>query len=92
MLAAVLGAALIGIEDRLQPPSPITGNAYEIDGLPQLAPDWEAAIAAFETDPLVARIFAPDLIRNMALTKRQEIVRFATLPEDEHWLSYLETV
>ncbi len=92
MLAAVLGAALIGIEDRLQPPSPITGNAYEIDGLPQLAPDWAAAIAAFETDPLVARIFAPDLIRNMALTKRQEIVRFATLPEDEHWLSYLETV
>ena len=92
MLAAVLGAALIGIEDRLQPPPPITGNAYEIDGLPQLAPDWAAAIAAFETDPLVARIFAPDLIRNMALTKRQEIVRFAALPEDEHWLSYLETV
>ena len=29
MIAAVLGAALIGIEDRKTPPAPIVGNAYE---------------------------------------------------------------
>ncbi len=92
MLAAVLGAALIGIEDAMQPPAPITGNAYEIDGLPQLAPDWSSAVTAFENDPIVARIFPGDLIRNMAMTKRQEIARFADRPADEHWLSYLEAV
>ncbi len=92
MLAAVLGAALIGIEDAMQPPAPITGNAYEIDGLPQLAPDWSSAVTAFENDPVVARIFPGDLIRNMAMTKRQEIARFADRPANEHWLSYLEAV
>lgn len=92
MLAAVLGAAMIGIEDGMQPPAPITGNAYEIEGVPQLAPDLPKAIAAWDSDPLIARIFAPDLIRNLAMTKRQEITRFADLPPEEHWLSYLDTV
>ena len=92
MLAAVLGAALVGIDDRMQPTSPISGNAYEIEGLPQLAPDWRSAISAFEADPLIARIFAADLIRYMAMTKRQEIARFADRPSEEHWLSYLEAV
>ncbi|MTI03786.1 glutamine synthetase family protein [Roseibium sp. RKSG952] len=92
MLAAVLGAALNGIKDGIQAPEPISGNAYEIDGLPQLAGDWQSAIAGFETDPQVARIFPADLIRFMAMTKRQEIARFADRPAEEHWLSYLEAV
>ncbi len=92
MLAAVLGAAMVGIEDGLRPPSPISGNAYELTDLPQLAADWPSAISAFETDPVVARIFPDDLIRNLVMTKRQEIARFASHPPDEHWLSYLESV
>lgn len=92
MLAAVLGAAMNGIEDQSEPPAPISGNAYEIDGLPQLAADWTQAIAAFETDPNVARIFPADLIRYFAMTKRQEIKRFAERPSENHWLSYVEAV
>ena len=30
MLAAVLGAAMNGIEDAEEPPAPISGNAYEM--------------------------------------------------------------
>ena len=92
VLAAVLGAALVGIKDGMQPPSPISGNAYETEGIPQLVPDWRSAISAFEADPLIARIFAADLIRNLTMTKRQEIARFADHPPEEHWLSYLEAV
>ncbi|WP_282169276.1 glutamine synthetase family protein [Ruegeria atlantica] len=92
MLAAVLGGAMNGIEDQSEPPAPITGNAYEVDGLPQLAADWTQAIAAFETDPNVARIFPADLIRYFAMTKRQEIRRFAERPSENHWLSYVEAV
>ncbi len=91
-LTAVLGAALVGIEDGLQPPTPITGNAYALDDLPQLARGLAAAIEAFEADPMIARLFPADLIRNLALTKRQEMSRFASRPADEHWLSYLEAV
>ncbi|SPJ27531.1 glutamine synthetase family protein [Falsiruegeria mediterranea] len=92
MLAAVLGAAMVGIEDAMEPPTPISGNAYALDGVPQLAPDWPSAVSRFEDSDLVARIFSADLIRNLAMTKRQEITLFAERPTERHWLSYLETV
>ena len=91
VLTTILGSALVGIEDGMQPPAPITGNAYDLD-LPGVMPDWSSALDRFESDPLIARIFPPDLIRNYAMTKRQEIRRLAELPEEEHWKVYLETV
>jgi len=92
MLAAVLGAAMNGIEDQVSPPAPITGNAYAIPDLPRLAPDWASAIDAFETSDLIARIFAPLLIENMVMTKRQELARMGEIPRENHWLATLETV
>ena len=92
MLATVLGAALIGIEDRLTPPDPITGNAYELSGTPRLVSNWTEAIDRIESDPLVARFLPPGLIANLVMTKRQEVARFATMPPEQHWISYLEAV
>ncbi|NOD91981.1 glutamine synthetase [Ruegeria sp. HKCCD4884] len=92
MLTAVLGAALVGIEDGLQPPAPISGNAYDLTDLPQLMPDWSTAIDRFEADPMIARLFPTDLIRYLAMTKRQEVKRFSGIPPEAHWLSYLEAV
>jgi len=92
VLSVVLGAALIGIEDGMVPPAPITGNAYELEGLPHLAQSWEDAINIFESDPLIARIFSPQLIRNLVMTKRQEQSVFARRAPETHWLSYLESV
>ncbi len=91
MLAAVLGAAIAGIEDAAAPPAPITGNAYDRD-LPQIPGDWASAIDTFETCPQVARIFAPDLIRNLVLTKRQELRQMQKLSPEEQVAIYLETV
>ncbi|UXX84054.1 glutamine synthetase family protein [Roseovarius pelagicus] len=89
--AAILGAALIGIEDDMDPGTPISGNAYGQD-LPQLAEDWRTAVDLFESDPLIARIFEPKMVRNLVLTKRQEIEIMFELPEDQHWKTYLEKV
>ncbi|MFO7759497.1 MAG: glutamine synthetase family protein [Roseovarius sp.] len=89
--AAILGAAITGIEDRLIPPAPIPGNAYEAD-LPQLAADWGVAIDMFETDPLIARTFPADLIRNLVMTKRQEHAHMHAIAPHDHWKTYLETV
>lgn len=91
MLAAVLGAAINGIEDGIEPPAPITGNAYAAD-LPQIPTDWESAIDLFEKDPHVARIFAPELIRNFVLTKRQEMHYMQELTPQEQVEIYLDTV
>lgn len=91
MLAAVLGAALTGIEDAELPPAPITGNAYDQE-LPQLPVDWTSAIDAFEADRTIARIFPAELIRNLVATKRQECAEFADLSPEERIDLYLDTV
>jgi glutamine synthetase len=91
MLAAVLGAALTGIEDAQMPPPPITGNAYD-QGLPQLPGNWADAIDTFETDERIKRIFPAALIRNLVATKRQELSAFADLSAEEQLDLYLDTV
>ncbi|WP_372885526.1 glutamine synthetase family protein [Shimia sp.] len=91
MLATVLGAAIEGIDEALVPPAPITGNAYAQD-LPQLAPDWGAAIDRFESDAFIARCLPPLLIENLVMTKRQEFAKLAEIPAKDHWKIYLERV
>lgn len=90
-LAAVLGSALIGIEDNLTPPPPITGNAYAQD-MPQIPDTWEMAIDRFEDSPLARRIFDPLLIDNFVMTKRQELHYMAELTPRQQLDLYLDTV
>ena len=90
-IAAVLGAALNGIEDAAQPPAPITGNAYAQD-LQQVPSTWDTAITAFENSVDVARIFDAELIRNFLLTKRQERREMAALSPEEQVEIYLDSV
>ncbi|MEI4485703.1 glutamine synthetase family protein [Frigidibacter sp. MR17.14] len=90
-IAAVLGAALIGIEDGMIPPEPIIGNAYAA-GLPQLPTTWEGALEAFTTSPLMPRIFPREMIDNFVMTKRQEIHYMGELTPEEQTEIYLDTV
>jgi len=91
MIAAVLGAALQGVEEQLAPPAPITGNAYG-QNLPQIPTCWQSAIDAFAQSPRMARIFPTGLIRNLTMTKRQEAERIAALDEEARIALYLDTV
>lgn len=90
-LAAVLGAALDGIERAAQPPAAITGSAYSQD-LPRLPVTWADAIATFDQSPEIARIFTPELRANFLATKRQELRYMAELSPEEQQELYLDTV
>ena len=90
-IAAVLGAAINGIEDAQDPPAPISGNAYTQD-LPSVPMTWDTAIDAFETNPETRRIFDAELIRNFVMTKRQEALYMAELSLEEQTEIYLDTV
>jgi glutamine synthetase len=92
MLATILGAALDGIEQEMDPPSPVVGNAYVIEDLPHIPADWEKAIDAFEQSSVVPRFLHPELIRNLVQTKRQELHYIAELTEAERVELYLDTV
>jgi len=91
LLAAILGAALNGIEDGEDPPEPITGNAYNHD-LAQLPTTWQSAIDAFDRSPEIARIFEPELIATFLATKRQELHYMGGLSREEQTDLYLDTV
>ncbi len=90
-LAAILGAALNGMEDAADPPAPITGNAYAQD-LPQVPTRWDDAIKAFGGCEHIRRIFDPVLIDNLLRTKRQEARLMADLDQDAQTKIYLTTV
>jgi glutamine synthetase len=91
VLAAILGAALIGIEKKLSPGEPATTDVYERD-LPKLPPDWASAIASFESGNLVAEIF-PDALRGwLVACKRQELETFALRVNNFEFETYLEAV
>ena len=92
MLAAILGAALDGIEGAMEPPSPVVGNAYAVEDLPQIPSTWEAAIDAFESSAIMPRFMSPELIRNLVSTKRQELHYIGELSESEQVELYLDTV
>ena len=90
-VAAILGAALNGIEDGVPAPEPFTGNAYDKQ-LAQLPADWGAAIEAFAECPEMRRIFPQHLIDNYLMTKRQELFYMAELSDEETVELYLDTV
>ena len=90
-LAAVLGSALLGIEDGRTPPPPIHGNAYEQD-LAQIPATWANAIDAFEESAFARRIFAQPLIDNFVATKRQELHYMKELTPRQQLELYLDTV
>lgn len=92
MLAAILGGALNGIEAGKEPPAPITGNAYAMTDLRQLPESWAEAIDTFESSPIIGRMFAPELVRNYVLTKRQELHYMSELTPEETIELYLDTV
>ncbi len=91
LITAILGAALVGIEDGMEAPPPVTGNAYEMD-LPQLPRNWADAIREFENSPLIARVLPKELIRNYIMTKRQEMQYYDELSKAERIDLYLDTV
>lgn len=91
VLAAVLGAALEGMEARLPPAAPMVAAADEAAGatLPQ---DWKLAIRAFEDSAPMARIFAPVLRESFAGMKKQELQVFSRQISPFEHETYLETV
>lgn len=91
VLAAMLGAALIGIERGLKPGEPIVSDVGS-HGRPKLPADWVSAIDAFEAGPLMAELFSPDLRDAFVACKRQELNTFAREVSDFEIDTYLESV
>lgn len=91
LLAAILGAALNGIEASLAPPPPLKGNAYELT-LPDLPASWHEAVDLFASSPEIEGVFSAMLISNVTRAKRQEIAEVLALDDAERIALYLDRV
>ena len=72
VLAAILYGAVYGIENKLAPPAPLSGNAYQSDA-PRLDIGWRAALDAFARGDALAGAFGPLFAQVYGALKRQEI-------------------
>jgi glutamine synthetase len=74
-MAAILAGMLHGIENGLEPPAPLDGNAY--DQLPPSLPrHWPDALARFSGSEFIGHYFGREFQRVYALLKEQEIDEF----------------
>lgn len=91
VMAAIFGAAMMGIEDELTPPEPIIGNAYG-QRILKSPTDWEDAIDRFEASPRMRRIFPNRLIEMLTMVKRQELRKTAAFDPEKLVLTTFERV
>ena len=91
VLASILGGALVGIEEGLEPSAPIEGDAYsmKLDNLPL---DWATAIQAFRRGKHVENVYSKRLQTMLVECKMQELKRFSRYVTDFEYDTYLEIV
>ena len=91
VFTAVLGAALQGIEKKIDAPKPIQGDAYSLK-LPQLAQNLSSAIDLFQSEDLIKQIFPENLVTNLVFTKNQELKQFDKINSADKWKYYINSV
>jgi glutamine synthetase len=75
LVAAVLAGMLEGLEQRVDPGPPVTGNAYR-DAPVELPRQWPDAVAAFERSEFIRDYFGERFARLYATTRRGEFEAF----------------
>ncbi len=74
-IAAILSGMLYGIENKLQAPPPLEGNAYELLE-PSLPRYWPDALARFESSDFIRANFGKTFQHVFAVLKHQEMADF----------------
>ena len=94
--AAALGAALAGIEQRLEPPAAVAGNAYDVeDELPperRFAPTLRHAAERFAASALARDLFGEAFVRHYAATRLWEAQEQERHVNDWQLARYFEIV
>jgi glutamine synthetase len=74
-LAATLAAGLDGIRNRIEPPEPTVGNAYE-EGYERLPRTLVSALDALEGDDVLRDALGETLVEEYLKIKREEFDRY----------------
>ena len=93
--AAVLSGVALGLEQRLDPGPPVTGNGYlqsaegNVDSLPAT---WHAALERARQSPFLTQALGADFLKVFLAIKQQELARFEAEVSDTDRAWYLQRV
>lgn len=90
-LAACVASSLFGIENELEPPAPVTGNAYERPGS-ALPNSLAEALTEFENGTVARQAFGDAFVDHYAATRRWERDRHREAVGDWEVKRYFERV
>ena len=94
--AAVLGAALLGIEEEIDPGEPVVGNAYEVeDDLPadrKFPTNLRESAARFDQSLSARRVFGDDFVDHFVLSRRHEASEYERSINDWQLERYFEII
>ncbi len=71
--AAILAAGLAGVEESLEPPDPVPGDAWAESGAPRLPADLAEAVAAFAQSKLAVRAFSAVIHQHLLGLAEEEL-------------------
>ena len=81
IIGGLLGAALFGIEEKLEPPDPLEGYGYDPEKAAMLPGNLGSALDALEADSDLIEILGPVFVNTYVTYKRNELERFS------HWVT-----
>ncbi len=81
VIGGLLAGALLGIEEKLEPPDPLEGYGYDPEKAPLLPGDLGSALESLEADTDLAEILGPVFVKTFLDYKRNELERFS------HWVT-----
>jgi glutamine synthetase len=88
-VAAVLGAAVHGIDGRLDPGPPVTGNGYEQAGERTLPGSWRRALMIAERSEFLREALGSEFMKIFLAIKQQECARFSAEVSELDYAWYL---
>lgn len=89
VLSAVLAGALYGMENQLEPPSAVSGNAYALN-LETIPTHWAMATAEFEKSSFTQKNYGALFHKMYVACKKQEQASFADRISRFEYETYLE--
>ena len=89
-IAVLLHAGLHGLREKIDPPEPVSGDAYRAeDGGDLLPRSLEEALDALEADELLAAAIGPEIVAPFLAMKRFEIERHRAYVSEWELAEYL---
>lgn len=89
-MAGCIAGGLYGIENKVEPPEPVAGNAYRDPSSPPIAMSLEEAIAAFEASDVAKEYLGEEFVRFYAASRRWELEQFRAAVTDWEIRRYLQ--